>query len=109
MKYYQVIFVDEYNNFYELGYYAHLEDAEPDVNNYLESYILPEEDDVDPGAVPCFGENENLGHLVEYAGTFDYCFDRTICVEEGVVQVRGFIKDTKDTINSMKELEGEKN
>lgn len=109
MKYYQVIFVDEYNNFYELGLYKDLLDAEPDVNGHLSNYVLMEDDDVDPGAVPQFGENANLGHLVEYPSTFNYCFDRIIPVEEGDVQVRGFIKDTEDTIQELRQLTGETN
>ena len=98
MKYYQVIFVDEYNNFYEIGNFLHLEDAEPEVNKMLEQYVLAEDDDVDPGASPEFGEGKNLDRLVEYPSTFSMCFDRIIDVEEGCVQVRGFIKDTYASI-----------
>ena len=104
-KYYHVIFVDEYDNFFELGYYLDLKDAEKDANVYLSQYNLSEDDETDPGGVPKFGENENLGHLVEYPSTVSMCFDKQIYVDEGVVQVRGFIKETRDTIKQLQKLE----
>lgn len=111
MKYYQVIFIDEYNNFFELGYYKDLADAEPDVNKYLESYRLcdDEEEDSHAGEVPEFGEGKNLDRLVEYPSTFSACFDRLIGVDEGCVEIRGFIKDTEDTIQELRKLTGETN
>ena len=105
MKYYQVIFVDEYDNFYDLGNFKNLADAEPAVNDYLRQYRLSEEDDIDPGAVPEFGFNKNQDRLTEYPGTFGPVFDRNINVEEGYVAVRGFIFDTELVINDLKELE----
>ncbi len=99
MKIYQVIFVDEYNNFYELGLFRSLLDAEPEVNNMLDSY-----QDIDSGETPRFGEDENLGHLEEYPSTFSMCFDRTIDIEEGCVQIRGFIKDSNDMLEDIKKL-----
>lgn len=104
MKFYQVIFIDEYDNFYEIGLFKDLSEAEPLVNDYLKSYVLTEDDEVDPGSEPKFGEDENLGPLVEYAGTFGPVFDRTIWVEEGAVQVRGFIKDAEETIKELQTL-----
>lgn len=109
MKYYQVIFIDEYDNLFEIGYFKSLEDAEPEVNEMLSQYVLGEDNDVDPGATPEFGPNKNLDRLVEYASTFNTCFDRMISVEEGYVQVRGFVKDTEDTINELKKLAGKNN
>jgi len=109
MKYYQVIFVDEYNNFFEIGPCAKLSDAEPEVNKYLEGYVLSEDAESGPGETPEFGEGKNLGRLTEYPSTFSMVFDRTIDVEEGYVQVRGFIKDTDETIKELQELAGEKN
>ena len=103
MKYYQVIFVDEYNNFYELGNFRSLEDAEPEINEMLDGYIL-DEDEVQ-GENACFGPDQPLGRLTEYPSTIYNCFDRIIAVDVGCVQVRGFIKDTKNTIKEMKELE----
>ena len=108
MKCYEVIFVDEWNNFYEVGFFKSLEDAEPEVNNYLEQYVFGEDSDIEPGAKPEFGPDKNLGRLEEHASTFSYCFDRTFDVEEGYVQVRGFIRDTEDTINTLKALEENK-
>ena len=105
MKYYQVLFIDEYNNIYEVGDFKSLEEAEPEVNKMLEQYVLGEDNDVDPGATPEFGVDKNLDRLVEYPSTFSMCFDRMIDVEEGYVQVRGFIKDTEQTILSLKALE----
>lgn len=97
-KQYQVIFVDEYDNFTELGIYDDLKKAEPDVNAQLESYNLCEDDEVDPGATPRFGtgDKDNQGELIEYAGTLGPVFDRIIPVDGGCVQVRGFIKEVVD-------------
>lgn len=106
MKCYQVIFVDEYNNFYELGYYKNLIDAESDINEYLKQYSLSEDSDIDPGAVPEFGENRNLDRLAEYPGTYGPVFDRVIDVEEGSVAIRGFVIDSESLIKNIKELEG---
>ena len=105
MKYYQVIFVDEYNNLYEVGNFASLKDAEPEVNFQLNLYIYVDEDGNSTGEAPEFGEGKNLGPLVEYPSTFGPAFDRVIDVEEGCIQVRGFVKDTEDTIEDLKELE----
>lgn len=107
MKYYEVIFVDEYENWYEVGYFKDLADAEPEVNSYLRDYKLCEDDETDPGGTPEFGENKNLDRLVEYPSTMNMVFDRQIVVEEGCVQVRGFIKDTQLTIDELKKFEGE--
>lgn len=101
MKYYQVLFIDEYDNIYELGNFATLKEAEPIVNEYLKQYELNEYDVESDGGVPCFGEKTNLGHLFEYASTFNTCFDRIIPVSEGSISVRGFIKDTEDTMLEM--------
>ncbi len=104
MIYYQVIFVDEYNNLYELGFFTSLADAEPVVNGYLSQYVLSDEYEDFSGEVPEFGEEKNLGPLVDYLGTFGPVFDRIVNVEEGCVQVRGFIKEAEDTIEELKEL-----
>ena len=109
MKIYQVIFVDEYDNFDELGFYKDLADAEPDVNKHLENYVICEDDDEHPGEVPQFGEGKNLGRLEEYPGTFSFCFDRIIGVDEGCVAVRGFILDTDGILEDIKRLTGETN
>lgn len=108
MRYYQVMFVDEYENYFELGFYKSLADAEPDLNFYLKNYILEGEDGHN-GEVPEFGEGKNLDRLTEYASTFSCCFDRYICVEEGSVRICGFIKDTEETIRELQELTGDNN
>ena len=88
-KKYEVVFVDEYSNWYLIGFFDNLKDAEPELNDYLEGYTLA--DGEGEGEVPQFGDSGNLGHLEEYASTFSTCFDREIWVEEGSVAVRGFV------------------
>ena len=90
-KKYQVVFVDEYNNWYLVGFFDKLEDAVPEVNAYLESYELEEDEEGNTGVVPQFGKDASLGELTEYASTFSSCFDRIIDTTCGCVQVRGFI------------------
>ena len=88
-KKYQVIFVDEYNNWFLVGFFDNLEDAVPEVNSYLETYEFEEDDEL--SGVPQFGKNANLGELTEYASTFSFCFDRIINTTCGCVEVRGFV------------------
>ena len=90
-KKYQVVFVDEYNNWYLVGFFDKLEDAVPEVNAYLESYELEEDEEGNTGVDPQFGKDASLGELTEYASTFSSCFDRIIDTTCGCVQVRGFI------------------
>lgn len=100
MKVYQVVFVDEYNNWFLCGFYKSLLDAEKDVNEYLSSYTLSE--DVYEGQTEAaFGEDKPLGHLEEYASTFESNFDRVIDVECGCVEVRGFIFDKEALIECL--------
>lgn len=101
MKVYQVVFVDEYNNWYLCGFYTSLLDAEKDVNEYLSGYTL--ESDMNEGETEAaFGDDKPLGHLEEYASTFEFNFDRVIDVECGCVEVRGFIFDKEALIDSIK-------
>lgn len=89
LKKYQVIFVDEYNNWYLIGFFDNLQDAEPDLNNMLKDYTMLNDEDEE---VECqFGENKSLGHLNEYVSTFGNCFDRVIDADCGCIEVRGFI------------------
>ena len=88
-KKYQVVFVDEYNNWYLIGFFNNLKDAEPELNDCLKGYEMDDEDY--DGKEPQFGEGESLGELTEYAGTFNPVFDRTISTTCGYVAVRGFV------------------
>lgn len=87
---YQVIFVDEYNNWYLVGFFNNLEDSEEELNSYLEGYEL---EDIEDGnsKIPQFGKDQNLGILQEYSSTFNTCFDRIIHTTCGCVEVRGFV------------------
>lgn len=85
-KKYQVIFVDEYNNFYLIGFYDNLRDAEPEINEYLDGY-----EDEDERCELKFGDGCSLGPLEEYAGTFSPVFDRSFSTTSGYISVRGFI------------------
>ena len=90
---YQVVFVDEYNNWWLIGFFNNLQDAEPALNDYLKDYELSDdemEDDSD-SLVPEFGEGKSLGELTEYASTFSTCFDRIISTTCGTVEIRGFV------------------
>ena len=89
-KKYQVVFVDEYNNWWFIGFFDNLRDAEPEINSYLEGYKM-EGDEDDEGLEPQFGDDAPLGKLEEYAGSFNSIFDRTIATDSGCVAVRGFI------------------
>ena len=100
-KIYQVVFVDEYNNWYLCGFYTSLLDAEEDVNEYLKLYTLePEMNEGETEAA--FGDDKPLGHLTEYASTFESNFDRVIDVECGCVEVRGFIFNKEELLKCLK-------
>lgn len=76
MKKYQVIFQDEYNNLYEVGFYDKLEDSINDINDYLEPY------------------EERIEELEEYVSTFGMAFDREIYTKQDLlVMIRGFIHE----------------
>lgn len=71
---YLVIMQDEWNNLYYLGEYKRLEDALPDINEWLQPY------------------NTILGALDEYPSTFGTCFDTEIeTPDETILMVRGFV------------------
>lgn len=91
---YQIIFVDEYNNFWLLGFYDDLSEAKDDINNTIKDYLLDGDsyDNDDILSMECrFGEDTVLGEFSEYASTFSTCIDREIYVENGVIQIRGFV------------------
>lgn len=78
---YQVVFVDEYNNWYLIGFFEKLSDAEPELKDYLEGYEFEEE-----GVTV-----DEVCHLEEYPSTFCTCFDKVIDTTCGCVEIRGFI------------------
>ena len=76
LKKYQVIIQDERNNLYHIGFYDNLNDAIPDVNDFLEVYDIKVDD------------------LTERASTFGPCFDIDLETQnEEIIMVRGFIFD----------------
>lgn len=92
-KKYQVVFIDEYNNMTEIGWFDKLKDAEPTLNELLKGTIL--QDGENDGQEAQFGADKPLGELREYPSTMGYCFDRMIDAENGLIQVRGFIREDK--------------
>ena len=75
-KKYIVFTQDEWNNNYLMGFYDDLDDAIPDINDWLEIYNLKLE----------------KGDLAEYPSKFGTVFDKELENEdETVLMVRGFI------------------
>ena len=72
-KQYMVMMQDEWNNLYYLGLYKELQDALPDVNEFLEVYDV------------------SLEELSEYPSTLGTCFDTEVEIDGGVIMVRGFV------------------
>lgn len=91
---YQVVFVDEYNNWWLCGFYDDLKEALPQVNSFLSLYE-PDKDayeDVGETDGPLWlGEGSPFGDIGEYAGTIGSVFDITLYSPCGSVQVRGFV------------------
>lgn len=83
-KKYEVVFVDEYNNWYLVGFFDSLEDAKPLVNSHLSMY------QDENGQTIALGVGETPD-LAERPGTLGPVFDVIIDVPEGHVQVRGFV------------------
>lgn len=109
---YQVFVSDEWDNWWYVGEFNSLSDAEPQVNNFLSTYELyvddSEVDDPDvPKGVPQFGEGGNLGPLTEYPSTFGPCFDRVIPVDSGSLHVGGFIKTQVDLADLFEQVANE--
>lgn len=75
-KKYIVFTQDEWNNNYLMGFYDDLDDAIPDINDWLEVYNI----------------KLNKGDLVKYPSTIGSAFDKEIETEDGTfLMVRGFI------------------
>ena len=90
LKKYQVVFVDEYNNWWLVGFFDNLRDAEPQVNEFLNGQCGYDDEGCEVEHL-AFGEDAPLGHLEEYPSSFGRCFDRIIEADVGVLEVRGFI------------------
>lgn len=88
---YEVVFVDEYNNWYLVGFFNDLKDAEPGLNSYLEQYMAMDDDGNELDKPYRFGDGEILEHLTEYSGTFGSQFDRILETSCGSVEIRGFV------------------
>ena len=74
MKKYFVIIQDEWNNLYYIGQYNKLEEAIPDVNDFLKTY------------------NVQIKELTEYSSTFGMCFDKPVEIDEFTeIMIRRFI------------------
>ena len=79
LKKYEVIIQDEWNNLYQIGFYDKLEEAIPDVNDFLEIYDV------------------EIQELTEYPSTFGTCFDMEIeTKDENIIMIRGFVLDVGD-------------
>lgn len=88
MKVYQVIFEDEYNNLYHLGFFKQLKDSLKSINQHLELY---RDTMLDEDGCECEFQPLTEFDLVPYASTFNDCFDKTIWTKEGCLMIRGFI------------------
>ena len=79
LKKYEVIIQDEWNNLYQIGFYDKLEDAIPEINDFLSVYEV------------------EITELVEYPSTFGTCFDTEIeTKDENIIMIRGFVLDVGD-------------
>lgn len=93
MKIYEILFEDEYNNLYQLGYYKSLDSAISDINSELSTYNIKLKE----------------GDLKEYASTFGSCFDANIGYLTGApedsetysISIRGFILDSDRIVEDM--------
>ena len=83
---YQVVFVDEYNNWYLIGFFNDLHDAEPFIRDFLNGYEFEDDGELSQEELL-----ERACHLEEYPSTFSTCFDKCIDTTCGCVEVRGFI------------------
>jgi hypothetical protein len=74
LKKYEVFIQDEWNNLWLVGFYDNLEDAVPEVNEFLETYHI------------------KIDGLKEYPSTFGSCFDKEVETSDGeIIMIRGFI------------------
>ena len=96
MKIYQIIFQDEYNNLYLIGFYKNLKDSIRDINEELDSYgaVIDEED------------------LTLYSSSFSECFDLSIKNMDRYenndeipdIYVRGFVLEVDTSLDELLEL-----
>lgn len=74
LKKYEVLIQDEWNNLYQMGFYDKLEDALPDVNDFLSVY------------------GTKIDEIKEYVSTFGSCFDTEVETPNGdIIMIRGFV------------------
>ena len=82
IKKYEVIIQDEWNNLYQIGFYDRLEDAIPEINEFLSVYEV------------------EITELIEYPSTFGMCFDTEIeTKDENTIMIRGFVLDWESVVN----------
>ena len=96
MKIYQIIFQDEYNNLYLIGFYKNLKDSIRDINEELDSYgaVIDEED------------------LKLYPSSFSECFDLSIKNMDRYenndeipdIYVRGYVLEDNTSLDELLEL-----
>lgn len=74
LKKYEVFIQDEWNNLWLVGFYDNLEDAIPEVNEFLTTYDV------------------RIDEIKEYPSTFGSCFDKEVETSDGeIIMIRGFI------------------
>lgn len=106
-KYYHVIFCDEYDNWYFIGKFTNLRDAEPELNEMLKDTKVFEDNINTLGKPAQFGDYDDehvLGHLVERAGTMGPVFDVEIGTECGCCRVGGYISEELDLAEILRDL-----
>ena len=86
----EVVFVDEYANWWLLGFYNGPREAEGAANEYLRQYQLEDPEPGQEGPI-WLGDNSPFGDLSPYPSTIGMCFDKEFATPEGCVMVRGFI------------------
>lgn len=88
MKVYEVIFQDEYDNLYNLGFFKELKDSIESINDCLLPYNV----------------KINESDLIEHPSSFNKCFDLEMCnvfpnnEEVCDLNVRGFIYNDIDLL-----------
>lgn len=93
-KLYQVVFQDNNNNLYNIGYYHHLEEAIPDINACLNIYedINIKKEDLEKCMVT----------LGEWYNCFYLCLNSLYSCKNDNLYIRGFVYDYEELLEELR-------
>lgn len=95
-KIFEAFFVDEYNNYWHLGFHGRIDEVIEPLNDFLKEYT-----DADTG------ERLHVDVVELYPCTFGEAFDKEFYADCGTVALRGFVYNADALMEELEEIGGE--